>query len=290
MKEQGLLIPIEPLADREEIAPALRPDLHQWLTQRWVCEEIVLRKFPELRRGHVVLEPSCGDGRFLLALPDDVEAVGVEIDPVLAQRAREATGRHVITGNFLEVPIERRFTHCLGNPPFEARTIHRFLARTHELLEEGGKCGMLLPAYVLQTSSKVLELAKNWSISQELVPRNVFPRLSLPLVFAMFHKEPTRTLVGFFLYREAADVSALAPEISSTLQHCGKGSVWRRAVRRAFECAGVRSATLDALYAAVERPSENKFWREKVRQILQTYPEFKREGSGLWTFHAEAAA
>jgi site-specific DNA-methyltransferase (adenine-specific) len=287
MTGQALLLPL-PIAAANDDAPTLRADLHQWFTPRFACAEILARHFPELRRGHRVLEPSCGDGRFLLEVPEDVEAVGVEIDPALAERARVATGRQVIAGDFLEVPIDGRFTHAVGNPPFEARTIHRFLGRTYELLEDGGKCGLLLPAYVLQTSTKVLQLAKSWSISQELVPRNLFPRLSLPLVFAMFRKEPTRTLVGFFLYHEAADVSALPPAIAAALREPGKGSIWRRAVRRAFDCLGVQRTHLDALYAVVERPSENKFWREKVRQTLQLYPEFQSEGAGEWTLQLEA--
>lgn len=32
----------------------------------------------------------------------------------------------------------------------------------------------------------------------------------------------------------------------------------------------------------VERPSENRYWREKVRQTLQVYPEFQRAGAGTW--------
>ena len=284
MRQGSLLFPLA-IDDRSPPATTLplRPELHQWLTPAWAAEEIVQRKFPELAHGrHRVLEPSCGDGRFLLALPQQVDALGVEIDPVLAWKARTNTGRQVITGDFLTVDLPGRFTHAIGNPPFEANTIHRFLSRIHDLLDEGGKCGMLLPAYVLQTSKKVLDLSARWSIAQDLVPRNLFPRLSLPLVFAVFSKERERHLVGFFLYREAADVAALPPAIAAALAEQGKGSVWRRAVRRAFECLGVRRATLDSIYAAVERPSQNKFWREKVRQTLQTYPEFKRKAVGVW--------
>jgi adenine-specific DNA-methyltransferase len=211
-----------------------------------------------------------------------VPAVGVEIDPALAERARSMTGRPVITGDFLTAEIPGRFTHAIGNLPFDARLVHGFLDRAHQLLEDGGWCGFLLPAYVLQTSSKVMALNRRWSISQELMPRNIFPRLSLPLVFAQFRKDRQRTLVGFFLYREAADVAKLPRDVQEALQQPTKGSVWRHAVRAAFARVGSAKATLDALYAAVERPSENRFWREKVRQVLQVYPEFQRAGEGTW--------
>lgn len=267
----------------------MNPALHQWFTPRWVCEAIIERHYSRLDMADVVLEPSCGDGRFLLALPAEVDAIGVEIDPQLAERARQATGRQIITGDFLQVDIPASVTHVIGNPPFEAGVVHRFLERAHALLPEGGTCGLLLPAYILQTSSKVMAMSRRWSISQELVPRNVFPRLSLPLVFTMFRKDPQRTLVGFFLYREAADVARLPADVKVALEAPAKGSVWRRAVRAAFSRVGATVATLDRLYAAVERPSENRYWREKVRQTLQAYPEFRRAGVGTWAIAPEAA-
>lgn len=259
----------------------MNPALHQWFTPRWVCEAIVDRYYRFLNLADSVLEPSCGDGRFLEVIPAEVPVLGVEIDPLMADRAR-ATGRPVITGDFLTAEIPGRFTHAIGNLPFDARLVHGFLDRAHVLLEEGGECGFLLPAYVLQTSSKVMALNRRWSIRQELMPRNIFPRLSLPLVFAQFRKDPERRLVGFFLYREAADVAKLPRDVQTALQKRTTGSVWRHAVRAAFVRVGAACASLDALYAAVERPSENRFWREKVRQVLQVYPEFKRAGNGTW--------
>jgi adenine-specific DNA-methyltransferase len=263
--------------------------LHQWFTPRWVCESIVDRYFSRLDLADLVLEPACGDGRFLQALPDEVNAIGVEIDPQLAQLAREATGRQIITGDFLTADIPGPVTHVIGNPPFEARLIHAMLDRAHGLLVDGGSCGLLLPAYVLQTSSKVVQLNQRWSISQELMPRNIFPRLKLPLVFAMFRKERLRTLVGFFLYHETADVAAMPRDVRDALHGLGKGSVWRRAVRAAFDRCGSAQASLENLYAAIERPSPNQFWREKVRQVLQTYPEFRRAGAGTWAIRHEGA-
>ncbi|MBX3653223.1 MAG: class I SAM-dependent methyltransferase [Ramlibacter sp.] len=274
------------------MAVTLKPELHQWFTPRWVCEAIIERHYRDLDMGHTVLEPCCGDGRFLQALPAEVPAMGVEIDPVLAEHARAATGRPVITGDFLTADVPGRFTHVIGNPPFDAKLIHGFLARAHDLLHDGGLCGLLLPAYVLQTSSRVMAMNRRWSISQELMPRNIFPGLHLPLVFACFRKDQARTLVGFFLYREALDVAAMPSDVQQALQQPARGSVWRHAVRAAFARLGRASAALDDLYATVERPSANQFWREKVRQTLQAYPEFRRERAGTWAIasNLEAAA
>lgn len=258
------------------------PDLGQWFTPRWVAEAVVERHFPSLGPGDCVLEPSCGPGHFLLALPGEVDAIGVEIDPALAAQARAATGREVITGDFLRVHIPRPVTHVVGNPPFQADLVHGFLDRAHQLLPDGGECGLLLPAYIFQTSSKVEAISRKWSIEAEMIPRNLFPRLKLPLVFSMFRKDRARTLVGFFLYREAAAVAAMPRHIRDALETLAVGSVWRSAVRAAFATVGDTVASLEALYAAVERPTPNRYWREKVRQVLQVYPEFSRAADGRW--------
>lgn len=257
-------------------------ELGQYFTPRWVAEAVVERHFAHLGRGDRVLEPSCGPGHFLLALPDEIEAFGVEIDPVLAAQARAATGREIICGDFLRVPIPGSVTHIIGNPPFSSDLVHGFLDRAHQLLPEGGTVGFLLPSYILQTSSKVALMNRKWSISAELMPRNIFPRLKLPLVFSLFRKDRERTLVGFFLFRETEDVSAMPRHIRAALEGLAHGSVWRCAVRAAFATVGDVVASLEALYAAVERPTPNQHWREKVRQVLQVYPEFERAADGRW--------
>jgi site-specific DNA-methyltransferase (adenine-specific) len=138
----------------------------------------------------------------------------------------------------------------------------------------------------MQTSAKVCAINQRWSIAQELMPRNIFPRLKLPLLFATFRKDRRRTLVGFFLYREAADVRAMPkPEREALVAGMHRGSVWRQAVRAALAAVGGKAA-LAELYAAVERPSENRYWREKVRQVLQVYPEFRPVEPGTWELAA----
>jgi adenine-specific DNA-methyltransferase len=257
-------------------------ELGQYFTPRWVAEAVVERHFAHLGPRDRVLEPSCGPGHFLLALPDEVDALGVELDPVLAAQARAATGREIICGDFLRVDIPGPVTHIVGNPPFSADLVHGFLDRAHTLLPDGGTVGFLLPSYILQTSSKVALMNRKWSISAELMPRNIFPRLKLPLVFSLFRKDRERTLVGFFLFRETEDVTAMPRAIRAALEGLAAGSVWRRAVRLAFVAVGDTVASLEALYAAVERPTLNQHWREKVRQTLQVYPEFSRADDGRW--------
>lgn len=266
--------------------------LGQYFTPRWVAEAIVERHFADLPAGATVVEPSCGDGVFLHALPDHVNAIGVEIDPRWAEKARRDTGRTVLLGDFLSVPLPSQVDALVGNPPFCADTVASFLDRAHPLLGEGGRCGLILPAYILQTSSKVLAINERWSIHQELMPRNVFPRLSVPIVFSMFTKEASRRLFGFFLYREAAEISAASPEARKVLERSSRaGSVWRQAVHTAFDLIERDEAPLDALYRALEgrRPTANPNFQAKVRQTLQLYPEFTPVERGVWARSAEEA-
>jgi len=280
MKLTGRQMDIENLAldgDNQKL-------LNQYFTPRWAAEAIIEHHFPELAQGGRVIEPSCGDGRFLMALPDHVNAVGVEIDPVQAQLARARSGHEVITGDFLKIVLPDEVDVIVGNPPFVASTVAAFLERSHALLRDGGRCGFILPAYILQTSSKVMTFAKHWSISTELMPRNMFPGLSLPITFTIFTKDRERKLFGFFLYKEAAGVTKLSPEVRHLLNEAkSRGSVWRQAVNSAFDRLGSGKAPLSAIYAAVQhRPSENTHCEQQIRKVLQTYSEFASVDRGLW--------
>lgn len=265
---------------------AQRKRLGQYFTPRWVAEAIVEEHFGDLAAGSTVVEPGCGAGAFLHALPRHVRAIGVEIDPKWADKARRDTGREVLLGDFLKVELPAQIDALIGNPPFQADVVSAFLERAHPLLVDGGRFGMILPAYIFQTSSKVVGMAERWSIAQSLIPRNLFPGLSMPLVFSMFTKERIRRLFGFFLYQETAAVSGLDQSARAGLESSSRtGSVWRLVVHQAFDAMKVDEAPLDALYRALEgkRPSSNAHFEAKVRQTLQRYPEFKSAARGIWS-------
>lgn len=256
------------------------PELCQYFTPAWAAHELMDHYFGDLGIWDKVLEPSCGPGSFLAAVPDHVPAVGVEIDPVLVERARAHTGREVILGDFLTAEIPFTPTAVIGNPPFKQKLMQGFIDRAWELLPDEGRCGFLLPVFALQTPSVVERLAQRWHVRQDLVPRTVFPRLSTPLLFAMLTKGPKRGLVGFTLYHETFAVSRLQARYRALLAR-GEAGTWRAVVNLALDSLGGR-ATLAQIYAEVEgiRPSANKFWREKVRQVLQRHAV--RSGPGEW--------
>lgn len=246
-----------------------KPDLHQFFTPAWAAELLVARHFPDLGPGDTVWEPSCGDGRFLLALPAGVDAFGTELDPHWAAQARAVTGRQVLEGDFRTVDLPSRPTAVIGNPPYEADLIDALLARCYELLEYERRVGLLLPVYYLQTASKVVDLSRRWSLAQELLPRNLFDGMTKPVMWATFTKARSTTLSGFFLYAETAALAGMHPEIRKLfIGNESRPTCWRDAVDMALQTCGGR-ATLQQIYAVIEgnRPSDNPWWREKVRQV-----------------------
>jgi 16S rRNA A1518/A1519 N6-dimethyltransferase RsmA/KsgA/DIM1 with predicted DNA glycosylase/AP lyase activity len=131
---------------QDSTIPGNAKALGQHFTPAWVAEALVERHFSRLGADDLVIEPSCGTGAFLCALPDDVPAIGVEIDPWIAQVARDITGREVILGDFQTVQINARPTAIIGNPPFNLQVIDGFLTRAFTMLPENGQVGLILPA------------------------------------------------------------------------------------------------------------------------------------------------
>lgn len=265
-------------------------ELGQYPTPVWVAEAIVDRHFHDLDMGDCVAEPSCGPGAFLSAIPQHVPAFGVEIDASVAQQARLHTGRSVIVGDFQTIALDVQPTVILGNPPFNMKVVDGFLERAHQLLPDGGRCGFILPAYAFQTAARVAGYADRWSLMQEMIPRNIYPGLSLPLVFAIFSKDRRRTMIGFALYREAADIQGLAQPYRDTLT-TGTGPVWLLVVEEALRRLG-GEADVQTLYAEIEgkRPTKTQFWKEQIRRTLRRYGKrFVALGGGRYQLHPQLA-
>jgi adenine-specific DNA-methyltransferase len=269
-------------------------DLGQWFTPSWAAEQIIEQEFAWLPADARVAEPSCGDGAFLCAMPETWNATGVEIDPIAAARARAVSGRPVIVGDFLSVDLSHlgQVQAIIGNPPFQSDLIAGFLDRSVQLLEEGGRAGFILPAYILQTSSKVERMAAKFSIGQKMLPRNLFPRLKLPLVFATFTKDRARGLHGFLLYREAQEIRAIEKRWQQTVADArDTRGTWFGVVHEIMVTLG-GEADLECVYGAIQpkRPSDNPHWKAKVRQVLQHPGRFVRTGPGRYALQVEPTA
>ncbi|WP_312922005.1 class I SAM-dependent methyltransferase [Stutzerimonas nitrititolerans] len=257
-----------PSSSNSPETPSSQVELSQYPTPAWAAAAIVRKNFPNLSANDFVVEPTCGPGRFLQAIPQFVPALGVEIDPKLAQTARELTGRRVITGDFFEVEIEERPTLVLGNPPFETKFIDKLLDRSFELLVDEGRCAMILPCYALQTAARVCRYNERWAIEQEMIPRNLYAGLQYPLAFVTFTKDKQRLMVGFSLYQELTYLQSLPRDVQEAMKQ--GPATWRSVVADALDMFG-GEADLRQIYdyVADRRPTANPNWKEQVRKVCQ---------------------
>jgi len=245
-------------------------ELDQYPTPAWAAQALVNRHFGDLAPEDVVCDPTCGPGRFLQALPQDVTAFGVELDDQLAQYARALTGRQVIAGDIRDVPFPLRPTAFVGNPPFQLKLVDAILERAHDVLPDQGRVGLILPCYAFQTASRVVRYNDQWSISQEMLPRNIYPGLSKPLLFALFRKDARRIMVGFSLYHEAHAVLGMPAVIQEALVR--GPATWRDLVIEGIDRQGGRARLADIYdYVSHRRPSTNPHWKEQVRKICQQF-------------------
>jgi SAM-dependent methyltransferase len=146
-----------------------------------VVDRVVTSEFVRSRSGRAlhVLDPACGDGRFLAAVAQRVRAaggecelVGVDIDPAAVRAARADVARaDIVHADALTHDFAgRRFDVVIGNPPFlsqmasattrggtssrsggpYADTAVEFLALAGEVVEpHGGRVALVLPQSIL---------------------------------------------------------------------------------------------------------------------------------------------
>lgn len=262
--------------------PPLKPELDQWFTPFWAAEMLAEDVLRSLGRVGVV-EPSCGSGSFLSAIPSDMPAYGVEIDPDMAAVAATNTGRRIVVGDFRTVELpEWEIGAIIGNPPFGAEDIDGFLSRSHAILPDEGVAAFILPAHAFSTTTRVRRWNERYAIEVKTIPRSLFGRISMPLVWAKFVKTRQRTLVGLLLFAEQTDVESMPREVRRRL---GGPGTWHEAVTLALQSLQ-GEATLQQIYRAVEprRPSGNQWWKEKVRQTLRAY--FTRVDEHRWRLAA----
>ncbi|KZX57679.1 hypothetical protein A3709_18825 [Halioglobus sp. HI00S01] len=264
-------------------------ELAQHFTPSWIIEAILANFYPRLAEGMKVLEPTAGDGRWLMALPDGIEAAGIELDEAWAAVARRNTHHEIITGDALTVEWPFRPDLICGNPPFSSEFVRSLLDRAYEIQEYGGQVGLLLPAYFLQTAATVVEINRKWSVSQTMIPRNIFQNMKQPLIWARFEKEKQTVLSGLFLYHEADAVLRFAKRFRCLfVGNESSASAWGEAVEMALISLGGEGSLSD-IYRVIEgkTPTPNPWWKEQVRKICAKH--FRRVEPGRYALERSAA-
>ncbi len=122
---------------------AVSKDLQFYPTPHAVIERVL---DDLLLNGHRVLEPSCGDGRFMEAMTlHGATVYGIEVDPGRAAICRQK-GLSVVQANFLECPPTPEYDDVVMNPPFYGKHYAKHIAHAMKFLKPGGKLTAILPA------------------------------------------------------------------------------------------------------------------------------------------------
>jgi len=136
-------------------------DSGQFFTPSVVTEFIV--KILRIESG-TVLEPSCGGGAFLRALPERCQITGIEYMHETAKVSTVCYPRALIMNeDALKVKFSHQFDYVIGNPPYglkvddwdfdsgkKAKSEIAFLEYGLRNLREGGLLAMVIPDSVLQ--------------------------------------------------------------------------------------------------------------------------------------------
>lgn len=165
----GDVLPDCPDANEDRPAPrastAVSKDLQFYPTPQKVIDRVI----GDLHlNGASVLEPSCGDGRFMVAATKAGarRVVGVEVDATRAAQCRTA-GLRVMTGNFLDAVPDGflgmcEFDFVVMNPPFYGRHYAKHVRHALRFLKPGGKLVAILPATARYDHGELDDLRPSW--------------------------------------------------------------------------------------------------------------------------------
>lgn len=128
--------------DAPRASTAVSKDLQYYPTPAEVVECVLDRI--DLK-GKLILEPSCGCGRFMDEMRKrHARCRGIEVHPGRAAEAR-AKGHAVHTGNFLECAPEPIYDLVVMNPPFYGKHYIKHVEHALKWLKRGGQLVSILP-------------------------------------------------------------------------------------------------------------------------------------------------
>lgn len=135
-------------------------DLQYYPTPRAVVQRVVA-ELGDIR-GLRTLEPSCGCGRFVMALRRaGADVLGIEVDPGRVAQCREA-GHSVMRANFLETVPTGDFDLVVMNPPFYGRHYAKHVRHALRFLKPGGKLVAILPISARHDHGELDDLRPRW--------------------------------------------------------------------------------------------------------------------------------
>lgn len=158
-----------------------KKQLGQFMTPQELSTKIVSRL--KLDKNSKILEPSFGDGSFIIAIIDFLLKqnislnkilcnilYGVEIDPILYQKTinkiKEKYGKlpknhNLINSDFFEVQFNIKFTHIIGNPPFGGTIDYKYQNKLDKLYGKRYNTKIKKETYSFFTIKSIENLSNN---------------------------------------------------------------------------------------------------------------------------------
>ena len=129
--------------DFTTVSREVSKDLQYYPTPVDVVERVLSKCY--IKEGQLVLEPSCGCGRFMDGLKGTgAKVFGIEADENRAALARKK-GHTVMTRNFLDFPATGDFDWVIMNPPFYGKHYADHVNHALKFLKVGGCLKAILP-------------------------------------------------------------------------------------------------------------------------------------------------
>lgn len=142
----GEVLPDTPDANvKKKTGTALAKDLQFYPTPQAVMDRVLSDLY--LKEGKI-LEPSCGDGRFMEAIQNqmpNVKVTGIEVDAERYNLCR-SKGLNVLRANFLAAVPNPVFDAVVMNPPFYGTHWKKHVAHALKFLKPTGRLIAILPA------------------------------------------------------------------------------------------------------------------------------------------------
>lgn len=160
----GDVLPDCPDADEERPAPRASTEVAKDLQFYPTPQKVIDIMLSDLRlSGKHVLEPSCGDGRLMVAIKraGAASVTGIEFDRDRADKAR-MWGMPVQWANFLVTIPNPVFDLVIMNPPFYGRHYAKHVRHALRFLKPGGTLIAILPATARYDHGLLDDLGPNW--------------------------------------------------------------------------------------------------------------------------------
>lgn len=155
-----------------------KKEYQAFYTPKEVARELV--DYADIRYGHDVLEPSCGEGAIAweISITECKSLCCVEVNPEAAKLVEDTFGIPVKVADFLTIEPKPAFDRIVMNPPFSRSQDVKHIMHAFKFLRPGGVLiAILSPSFEFRTDKihvEFNELLKNHGEVLQDLPEGTF--------------------------------------------------------------------------------------------------------------------